>query len=115
MRIAAAFLIALAQPVYASHLATQWGCHDDGHGVTVCRDCTPPMRIVGEQCLPPLPTRPTPPTASLLPGEQCRILLRYAPSAPASVTLDEPVQGCDRAGYELALAAILARLLGAPQ
>jgi hypothetical protein len=113
MRVLAVLLFTLAAPAYASHLAPQWGCHDDGHGVTVCRDCAPPMRIVGDQCLPPLPVRATPP-ASLLPGAECRILLRYAPEAPAKAALDEPVQGCDRAGYELALAAVLARLLGAP-
>jgi hypothetical protein len=45
----------------------------------------------------------------------CAIRLQWDPREPAAARVtDEPRQECDRAGMELALAAALARLLGAP-
>ena len=101
-------------PAQASHVAPRPGCHDDGHGAIVCLDCIPPMRWDGNQCLPPVIVPVMPATPAPQYDQQCRVLVRYEPAKPAQATLDEPAAHCDRAGLELALAAALARLLGAP-
>jgi hypothetical protein len=45
----------------------------------------------------------------------CAIRLQWDPEKPADAAVtDQPRRECDRAGMELALAAALARLLGAP-
>lgn len=114
MRLAVLLLLAtlLAPAARASHIPDppQGGCFDDGHGQVRCVDpprCYPPGvldPVTGSCELPP----PTPPAL------ECRILVRYAVTAPAQARVDAPALACDRAGMELALAAVLARLLGAP-
>ena len=60
-------------------------------------------------CLCEVPAVPQPPRPV------CTMTLQYERDAPKAVWLNKPEVGCDQAGLELALAAILAKLLaGAP-
>lgn len=104
-------LAALVAPAArASHIPIPptGGCFDTGHGATLCVDpprCYPPAIVnAAGDCVLPAPT----------PAPECRLLVRYSLTEPARATLDGPALACDRAGIELALAAVLARLLGAP-
>lgn len=110
MRIALllATFLTLALPAQATHLPrpAPGTCGPDGHGGILCVDpptCEAPATLTDDgQCI-------------VLPVlVECRILVRYGLTAPARARAEEPVTGCDRAGMELALAAVLARLLGAP-
>lgn len=106
-------LAALASsiPSHAHHAPDHYGCFPVENGLWICVDppfCDSPRVYdpATRQCTLP------PPKPAVEP--QCRLLVRYAAAKPAQATLDEPARGCDRAGLELALAALLARLLGAP-
>lgn len=105
-----ALIVAMAVPTTSSatHLPRPdpGTCADTGHGTTLCVDpptCEPPAELADDgRCI-------------VVPAlRECRVLVRYAASKPAQAIFEEPARGCDRAGMELALAALLARLLGAP-
>lgn len=98
-----------ATPSFATHVTppTQGGCYDTGHGQTLCVDppvCQAPSTWNGSECVAPDPV--------LLP--ECRALVRYTVTKPAQARVEMPAAHCDRAGLELALVQILAKLLGAP-
>jgi hypothetical protein len=61
--------------------------------------------LPGGRCGPPLAPGPS---------TECRVLIRYTPDKPAEAVLELPARQCDRPGVELALAKLLAQLLGAP-
>jgi hypothetical protein len=105
---AAWVLLALAAlvptPAVAGHVPPRPGCFYDGHSAYICTPCPPHQEMVYARCVD-LPVAPPP---------ECRVLVRYDPRNPASVRIEEPAAHCDRAGIELAIAQILAKLLGAP-
>jgi hypothetical protein len=109
----AAIALAVAIPSsQATHVPPTPGCHDDGHGNVVCIDCLPPMRWLVGQCR--LPAGPLP--AEEIPTQRvCAVTIRYAIERPGRpYPFIEPHEACDRVGLELAIAQVLARLLGAP-
>lgn len=58
-------------------------------------------------CLDPAPPKP--------PVARCTYTLQYEPTSPAQATVGlVEGSGCDSAGLELALAVLLAKMLGAP-
>lgn len=58
-------------------------------------------------CLCEVPAGPPQP-----PPPQCFVGVQYLKNDPKAVWLNKPDAGCDQAGMELALAVILAKLLG---
>lgn len=94
------------------------GCQSDG-GEIICID--PPMcfkpaqwvcnpNSVTVSCVCSLP----PPIYSPPPGRLCTASIVYGVNTPANPALVPMQAHCDAAGLELALAVMLARLLGAP-
>lgn len=83
-------------------------------GMIICIDppgifCDPPRVRV---CSPSAPTLCQ--CQLVAPVQQCTLTITYLEPNPSAPTLVTPAPGCDGAGAELALAVILARLLGAP-
>jgi hypothetical protein len=86
--------------------------------------CGPPPRfqMIGGQCVELSPPSCAPGFVNnpanqfqCIPVQTCTLVITYQASSPQQPTL-LPVNGavCDQAGAELALAVILARMLGAP-
>lgn len=81
-------------------------------GQIVCNDpifCEPPAIYTCSPSAPTLCQCFVPP-----PVEGCVLTITYAKEHPALPTLTSQNPSCDAAGMELALAVVLARLLGAP-
>jgi hypothetical protein len=87
--------------------------------------CIPPLLWNGTACVPetcpagqvPVGSTPegrlicgAPPPATTV----CQLAVTYKSDIPASAQISAPPPGCDQAGVELAIAVILAKMLGAP-
>lgn len=95
---------------------SHYGCFPQPDGSVVCIDppfCTPPLTRAcdarGDNCqCVPLPPGPPP-----RPKMVCEVRIQYVEDAPHAPEVGPMGPWCDGAGAELAVAVILARLLGA--
>lgn len=87
---------------------------DAGRGMTVCQDVNPP-KPTSPSCVPPLIWTCTAPAACACTAPSattCTLTITYANEDPAIPVMAPLPAGCDAASAELAIAVILAKLLG---